>query len=173
MWALTLQVQSRSLTDTKALAACLATDCETPGRVNSRSRLNSTKRPAKTCEPCGTPASGSHRYRLRPAGLRKAFLNLGPRLYTGEPMAQLDQLQLVVAEVQSARQQVSSVRAQVQELEGTIAAVESQPDGLALHRQMGGVLIEVADRAALLADLNETLASLKVHSNGSRNVNSS
>lgn len=29
MWALTLQVQSRSLTDTKALAACLATDCET------------------------------------------------------------------------------------------------------------------------------------------------
>ena len=90
-------------------------------------------------------------------------MNLGPRLRTGEPMAQLDQLQLVVAEVQSARQQVSSVRAQVQELEGTIAAVESQPDGLALHRQMGGVLIEVADRTALLTDLNETLASLKVH----------
>jgi len=32
MWALTLQVQSRSLTDTKALAACLATDCETAWR---------------------------------------------------------------------------------------------------------------------------------------------
>ena len=78
-------------------------------------------------------------------------------------MAQLDQLQLVVAEVQAARQQVSSVRAQVQELEGTIAAVESQPDDLALHRQMGGVLIEVADRVALLSDLNETLASLNVH----------
>ena len=90
-------------------------------------------------------------------------MNLGPRLSTGEPMAQIDQLQLVVAEVQSARQQVSSVRAQVQELEGTIAAVESQPEGLALHRQMGGVLIEVADRAALLMDLNETLSSLKVH----------
>jgi len=29
MWALTLVVQSRSPTDTKALAACLATDCET------------------------------------------------------------------------------------------------------------------------------------------------
>ena len=78
-------------------------------------------------------------------------------------MAQIDQLQLVVAEVQAARQQVSSVRAQVQELEGTIAAVESQPEDMALHRQMGGVLIEVADRAALLADLNETRASLKVH----------
>ena len=118
------------------------------------------QRPASHVE---HPSPRSHRHRFRPAGLRKAFLNLGPRLYSGEPMAQLDQLQLVVAEVQSARQQVSSVRAQVQELEGTIAAVESQPEELALHRQMGGVLIEVADRAALLGDLKETLASLKVH----------
>ena len=83
------------------------------------------------------------------AGLRKAFLNPGPCLRYGETMEQLDQLQLVVAEVQAARQQVSSVRAQVQEPQGTIAAVESQPDDLALHRQMGGVLIEVADRVAL------------------------
>ena len=96
-------------------------------------------------------------------GLRKAFLNPGLSLRFGEPMEQLDQLQLVVAEVQAARQQVSSVRAQVQELQGTIAAVESQPDDLALHRQMGGVLIEVADRAALLTDLNETLQSLTGH----------
>ena len=78
-------------------------------------------------------------------------------------MEQLNQLQLVVAEVQAARQQVSSVRAQVQELEGTIAAVESQPEGLALHRQMGGVLIEVADKEALLGELRETLESLSVH----------
>ena len=78
-------------------------------------------------------------------------------------MENLEQLQLVVAEVQAARQQVSSVRAQVQELEGTIAAVESQPEELALHRQMGGVLIEVADRTALLSDLRETLASMTVH----------
>jgi len=69
----------------------------------------------------------------------------------------------VVAEVQAARQQVSSVRAQVQELEGTIAAVQSQPDGLALHRQLGGVLIEVADREALISDLKETLDSLTGH----------
>ena len=96
-------------------------------------------------------------------GPRKAFLNPGLSLRFGEPMEQLDQLQLVVAEVQAARQQVSSVRAQVQELQGTIAAVESQPDDLALHRQMGGVLIEVADRAALLTDLNETLQSLTGH----------
>ena len=44
-------------------------------------------------------------------GLRKAFLNLGLLLGNGESMEQLDQLQLVVAEVQAARQQVSSVRA--------------------------------------------------------------
>ena len=29
MWSLTLLVQSRTVTDTQALAACLATDCET------------------------------------------------------------------------------------------------------------------------------------------------
>tara|TARA_B100000900_G_scaffold195655_1_gene165579 strand:+ start:7924 stop:8136 length:213 start_codon:yes stop_codon:yes gene_type:complete len=29
MWQLNLRIQSRSETDTKALAACLATDCET------------------------------------------------------------------------------------------------------------------------------------------------
>lgn len=108
-------------------------------------------------------AKGIDCYRFGLEGLRKAFLNLGLPLQHGETMEQLDQLQLVVAEVQAARQQVSSVRAQVQELQGTIAAVESQPDDLALHRQMGGVLIEVADRAALLTDLNETLQSLTVH----------
>ena len=101
--------------------------------------------------------------RFSSAGLRKAFLNLGLLLGNGESMEQLDQLQLVVAEVQAARQQVSSVRAQVQELEGTIAAVESQPDGLTLHRQMGGVLIEVADKEGLVSELRETLDSLRVH----------
>ena len=90
-------------------------------------------------------------------------MNPGLLLCTGESMEQLDQLQLVVAEVQAARQQVSSVRAQVQELEGTVAAVEAQPDGLTLHRQMGGVLIEVADKEALLNELKETLDSLRVH----------
>ena len=29
MWQLQLRIQSRSSTDTRALAACLATDCET------------------------------------------------------------------------------------------------------------------------------------------------
>ena len=96
-------------------------------------------------------------------GFRKAFLNPREYLASGEPMEQLEQLQLVVAEVQAARQQVSSVRAQVQELEGTVSAVENQPENMALHRQMGGVLIEVADRNALLSELKETLSSLKTH----------
>ena len=78
-------------------------------------------------------------------------------------MEHLEQLQMVVAEVQAARQQVSSVRAQVQELEGTVEAVKNQPDGLSLHRQLGGVLIEVSDRDALVAELTETLAALRAH----------
>ena len=105
----------------------------------------------------------SHCHGFGAEGFRKAFLNPREYLAFGEPMEQLEQLQLVVAEVQAARQQVSSVRAQVQELEGTVAAVENQPENMALHRQMGGVLIEVADRNALLSELKETLSSLKTH----------
>ncbi len=90
-------------------------------------------------------------------------MNHGLALRLGEPLENIDQLQLVVAEVQAARQQVSSVRAQVQELEGTIAAVQAQPEGLALHRQLGGVLIEVSDREALVSELKETLDSLTTH----------
>ncbi|HJM55202.1 MAG TPA: prefoldin subunit [Poseidonia sp.] len=78
-------------------------------------------------------------------------------------MDNLEQLQIVVGEVQAARQKVSSVRAQVQELEGTIIAVKNQPEDLALHRQLGGVLVEVADRGALIAELEETLSALKIH----------
>jgi len=78
-------------------------------------------------------------------------------------MSELERLQVVVGEVQSARQQVAAVRNQVSELEGTIAAVQAQPEGLALHRHPGGVLIEVADRAALLEDLRTSHAQLQQH----------
>ncbi|GIR07938.1 MAG: hypothetical protein CM15mP18_2670 [Methanobacteriota archaeon] len=43
-------------------------------------------------------------------------------------MSELERLQVVVGEVQAARQQVATVRNQVAELEGTIAAVEAQPE---------------------------------------------
>ena len=76
-------------------------------------------------------------------------------------MEQAQALQMVVAEVQNARQQVAQINAQVRELEGTIAAVESQPDELALHRQMGTVLVEVDDRDQLKQDLESTLEQLK------------
>ena len=58
-------------------------------------------------------------------------------------MSTVEQLLVVVSEVQNARHQVATVRAQLQELETTITAVEKHPEGLALHRQLGGVLVEV------------------------------
>lgn len=76
-------------------------------------------------------------------------------------MESAQQLQMVVAEVQAARQQVASLNAQVRELEGTIAAVNNQPDEMALHRQMGTILVEVKDRAQLLSDLQTTLQQMK------------
>ena len=71
------------------------------------------------------------------------------------------QLQMVVAEVQAARQQVASLNAQLREIEGTIEAVKSQPEDMALHRQMGTILVEVEDRIKLLEDLENTLSKIK------------
>ena len=76
-------------------------------------------------------------------------------------MESAQQLQMVVAEVQAARQQVASLNAQVRELEGTIAAVNNQPEDMALHRQMGTILVEVKDRVQLLSDLQMTLEQMK------------
>ena len=77
-------------------------------------------------------------------------------------MEAAQQLQMVVAEVQAARQQVASLNAQLRELEGTIAAVKNQPEDLALHRQMGTILVEVDDREQLLKDLESTLEQMSV-----------
>ena len=78
-------------------------------------------------------------------------------------MDNMEQLQAVVNEVQAARQQVANLRAQVVELETTVDSVRNQPKDLALHQQMGGVLVEVSDRKALLKDLEQTLATLNDH----------
>lgn len=78
-------------------------------------------------------------------------------------MDNMEQLQAVVNEVQAARQQVANLRAQVVELEATVDAVSNQPENLGLHQQMGGVLVEVSDRDALLKDLQQTLLTLNEH----------
>ena len=59
-------------------------------------------------------------------------------------MEAAQQLQMVVAEVQAARQQVASLNAQLRELEGTVEAVKAQPEDMALHRQMGTILVELS-----------------------------
>ena len=70
------------------------------------------------------------------------------------------QLQLVVSEVQTARQQVASLNTQLREIEGTIAAVKNQPEDLSLHRQMGTILVEVKDRDSLIKDLESAYEQL-------------
>jgi len=78
-------------------------------------------------------------------------------------MDNMEQLQVVVNEVQSARQQLANLRAQVLELETTLESVKTQPADLALHQQMGGVMVEVSDREALVKELDQTLTALKEH----------
>ena len=78
-----------------------------------------------------------------------------------ESMENMEQLQVVVNEVQSARQQLANLRAQVLELETTVESVKNQPEDLALHQQMGGVMVEVSDREALVSELEQTLTALR------------
>ena len=79
-------------------------------------------------------------------------------------MENLEQLQVVVREVQAARQQVATIRAKVQELEATLDAIKNQPEDLALHKQMGGILVEVSDRKELQDEIQTSLDTLKEHS---------
>ena len=78
-------------------------------------------------------------------------------------MENMDQLQVVVSDIQSTRQQMATVNAQILELEATSQAVSNQPEDLALHQQLGGVLIEVSDRKALLEVLAKDVETLKSH----------
>ena len=71
------------------------------------------------------------------------------------------QLQMVVSQVQGARQQIASLKAQLRELEATVIAVKNQPAELALLSQMGSVMIEVEDRTKLMEDLELTLGQMK------------
>ena len=71
-------------------------------------------------------------------------------------MSDEQRLQMVVGEVQNARQQVASLSAQIKEISQTIISIRQHPEDAALHRQMGAVLIEVIDRDELILDLENT-----------------
>ena len=81
----------------------------------------------------------------------------------GENMESMEQLQIVVGEIQAIRQQIAGLKAQTLELEATSEAVKNQPENLALHQQLGGVLIEVADRTSLHEVLIKDIESINEH----------
>ena len=78
-------------------------------------------------------------------------------------MESMEQFQIVVGEIQAARQQIAGLKAQILELKATAEAVENQPQELSLHQQLGGVLIEVADRKVLHEVLLKDIDSLTEH----------
>ena len=75
----------------------------------------------------------------------------------------MEQFQIVVSEIQSVRQQMASLNAQIIELKATSDAVSNQPKDLALHQHLGGVLIEVADRKSLVEVLDNDVKTLSEH----------
>ena len=78
-------------------------------------------------------------------------------------MSEMEQFQVVVSEIQSTRQQMASLNAQILELKATSDAVSNQPKELALHQQLGGVLIEVGDRKSLVEVLENDIKTISEH----------
>lgn len=78
-------------------------------------------------------------------------------------MSEMEQFQVVVSEIQATRQQMASLNAQILELKATSDAVSNQPKDLALHQQLGGVLIEVADRKSLIEVLENDIKTISEH----------
>ena len=78
-------------------------------------------------------------------------------------MSEVEQFQIVVSEIQATRQQMASLNAQILELKATSDAVSNQPKELALHQQLGGVLIEVADRKSLVEVLESDIKTISEH----------
>ena len=78
-------------------------------------------------------------------------------------MSEVEQFQIVVSEIQATRQQMASLNAQILELKATSDAVTNQPKELALHQQLGGVLIEVADRKSLVEVLESDIKTISEH----------
>jgi len=78
-------------------------------------------------------------------------------------MSEMEQFQVVVSEIQATRQQMASLNAQILELKATSDAVSNQPKELALHQQLGGVLIEVADRKSLVEVLENDIKTISEH----------
>ncbi|MDA0842620.1 MAG: prefoldin subunit [archaeon] len=72
-------------------------------------------------------------------------------------METMEAIQRIVAEVQTARQQVANLKSQVQEFENTVVAIREQPEDKAILRQLGGVMVEVHDRKKLIEDLEHTI----------------
>ena len=78
-------------------------------------------------------------------------------------MSEMEQFQVVVSEIQATRQQMASLNAQILELKATSDAVSNQPKDLALHQQLGGDLIEVADRKSLVEVLENDIKTISEH----------
>jgi chaperonin cofactor prefoldin len=72
-------------------------------------------------------------------------------------------LQNVVQELQMAAQRVATVKAQINELEGTLDSLATQEEDRPVYRQSGPILLEVGDREALAEDLRNSIEQLSEH----------
>jgi chaperonin cofactor prefoldin len=65
-------------------------------------------------------------------------------------------LEQTVAELQRVSQQLATLQAQVQEIEGTLNHLSTQDSSRAIYQQVGPLLVEVEDAEALQTSLAAT-----------------
>ena len=73
------------------------------------------------------------------------------------------QLQSLVQELQMVRGQIQSLTSQFNEISLTIEALKEQSHDRAVYRALGGVLLEVDDRASLSQDLVSSKETIEAH----------
>ena len=73
------------------------------------------------------------------------------------------QLQSIVQELQLLRGQIQSLTSQFNEISLTIEALKDQLPERAVYRALGGVLLEVDDRASLSNDLESSKETIEAH----------
>lgn len=80
-----------------------------------------------------------------------------------ENMVDQQQIQSLVQELQMARGQIQSLTSQLNEISLTIEALASQDPDRSVYRALGGILLEVDDRASLTTDLESSRETIESH----------
>ncbi|MAQ57241.1 MAG: prefoldin subunit [Candidatus Thalassarchaeum sp.] len=81
-----------------------------------------------------------------------------------DPEATAQELQALAQELQMVRSQVQAISSQISEISMTLESLDSQNPSRPVYRAVGNLLLEVDDRDALRAELEDSRTAFVEHS---------